>query len=61
MVFSQTIALESARRRKLVAKKAENEKRAISKSEKWWVEYTSFADLLKFMVERDGLTEDQSP
>jgi hypothetical protein len=50
---------ESARRRKLVGKKAENEKRAISKSEKWWVEYTSFADLLKFMVERDGLMEDQ--
>ena len=50
---------ESTRRRKLVAKRAENEKRAISKSEKWWVEYTSFADLLKFMVERDGLTEDQ--
>ena len=40
-------------------KKAENEERAISKSEKWWVEYTSFADLLKFMVERDGLTEGQ--
>ena len=50
---------ESTRRRKLVAKRAENEKRAISKSEKWWVDYTSFADLLKFMVERDGLTEDQ--
>jgi len=50
---------ESARRRKLVAKKAQNEKRPISKSEKWWVEYTSFADLLNFMVERDGLTEDQ--
>ena len=49
---------ESARRRKLVTKKADNEKRASSKSEKWWVEYTSFADLLKFMVERDGLTED---
>src|SRR5271157_4964425 len=39
---------ESTRRRKLVAKKAENEKRPISKSEKWWVEYTSFADLLKW-------------
>src|SRR5208282_4839550 len=48
---------ESTRRRKLVAKRAENEKRAISK--RWWVDYTSFADLLKFMVERDGLTEDQ--
>ena len=52
---------ENARRRKLVAKKSENEKRAISKSEKWWVEYTSFADLLKFMVELDGLTQTKSP
>ena len=50
---------ESARRRELVARKAEREERPISKSEKWWIGYTSFADLLKFMVERDGLTEDQ--
>jgi len=52
---------ERARRRKLVAKKAESEKRPISKSEKWWVEYTSFADLLKYMVEHDDLTEAQMP
>jgi hypothetical protein len=52
---------ETERRRRLVAGKAENEKRKISKSEKWWTEYVSFADLLKYMVERDGLTEDQIP
>ena len=52
---------ETERRRKLVAGKAENEKRKISKSEKWWTKYVSFADLLKYMVERDGLTEEQIP
>lgn len=52
---------ETERRRKLVAGKAENEKRKISKSEKWWTEYVSFADLLKYMVERDDLTEEQIP
>ena len=52
---------ETQRRRKLIAKKAENEKQKISKSEKWWTEYVSFADLLKYMVERDGLTEGQIP
>ena len=52
---------ETARRTKLVAKKAEREKRALSKKEKWWVGYTTFADLLKFMVERDGLSDDQIP
>ena len=52
---------ETERRRKLVAGKAENEKRKISKSEKWWTEYVSLADLLKYMVERDGLTEEQIP
>lgn len=52
---------ETQRRRKLVARKAENEKRKILKSEKWWTEYVSFADLLKYMVEHDGLTEDQVP
>jgi len=40
---------ERARRRKLVAKMAESEKRP------------SFAHLLKFMVECDGLTDDQMP
>ncbi len=52
---------ETQRRRKLVAKKAENENRTITKSERWWTEYASFADLLKYMVEHDGLTEDQVP
>ena len=52
---------ETQRRRKLVARKVENEKREISKSEKWWTEYVSFADLLKNMVEGDGLTEEQIP
>ena len=52
---------ETQRRRKLVGSKAETEKRKISKSEKWWTEYVSFADLLKHMVEHDGLTEEQIP
>jgi hypothetical protein len=52
---------EAARRTKLVAKKAEREKRALSKKERWWVGYATFADLLKFMVERDGLSDDQVP
>jgi hypothetical protein len=52
---------ESARRRELVAVKAEKERRPIAKSEEWWIGYTSFADLLKFMVERDGLTDDRLP
>ncbi|SDR63342.1 hypothetical protein SAMN05519103_08511 [Rhizobiales bacterium GAS113] len=52
---------ERQRRRKLVAAKLEKEKRKISKGERWWVENISFADLLKYMVERDGLTEDQVP
>ena len=50
---------ESGRRREPVAAKAEKEKRPIAKSELWWIGYISFADLLKFMVERDGLTADQ--
>ncbi len=52
---------ETERRRRLVAGKAEKERRKISKSEKWWTEYVSFEDLLKYMVERDGLTEEQIP
>ena len=47
---------ETQRRKKLVARKAENENRKISKSEKWWTEYVSFADLLKYVVEHDRLT-----
>ena len=52
---------ETQRRRKLVARKAENEKRKISKREKWWTEYVFLSDPLKYMVERDGLTEEQIP
>jgi hypothetical protein len=52
---------ETARRTKLVARKAERENRAPSKKERWWTGYVSFADLLKFMVERDGLSDDQVP
>jgi len=52
---------ERLRRRKLVARKAETRNREISKGEKWWVENFSFADLLKYMVEGDGLTEEQVP
>jgi hypothetical protein len=52
---------EIQRRRKVVTEKAESEERKISKGEKWWAENPSFGDLLKYMVERDGLTEDQVP
>ena len=54
-------AKETERRLKLVAEKAEKALRPISKKEKWWTEYTAFADLLKYMVERDGLTDDKIP
>jgi hypothetical protein len=54
-------ARESARRRDLVAARAEKEHRPIAKSEEWWIGYTSFGDLLKFMVEHDGLTDDRLP
>lgn len=52
---------ETARRTELVARKAKRENRAPSKKERWWTGYTSFADLLKFMVERDGLSDDEVP
>ena len=52
-------ARESTRKRDLVAARAEREQRPIAKSEAWWIGYTSFADLLKFMVENDGLTDDR--
>jgi hypothetical protein len=52
---------EKLRRRKLVAKKAETENRNMSKGEKSWAERVFFADLLKYMVESDGLTEEQVP
>jgi hypothetical protein len=52
---------EKQRRRKLVARKAETENRNISKGEKSWAERVFFADLLKYMVESDGLTEEQVP
>ncbi len=51
---------EIERRRKLIIEKAE-EKKKISKGEKWWAENPSFSDLLKYMVDHDGLTEDQIP
>ncbi len=54
-------ARESARRRDLVTARAERERRPIAKSEEWWIGYTSFGDLLKFMVEHDGLTDDRLP
>ena len=52
---------EKERRRTLAAKKAETKHREISKSDKWWIENASLAGLLKYMVEHDGLTEDQVP
>jgi hypothetical protein len=51
---------EIGRRRKLIIKKAE-EKKKVPKGEKWWAENPSFADLLKYMVDHDGLTDDQIP
>jgi hypothetical protein len=52
---------EIERRRKIINKKAEEEKRNVRKGEKWWAENPSFADLLKYTVDYDGLTEDQIP
>jgi hypothetical protein len=52
---------ETERRRALIAIRSKNDKGTIPKSKRWWVENISFADLLKLMVERDGLTEDQVP
>jgi len=52
---------ETERRRKLIIKKEEEEKRKSKKGEKWWAENPSFADLLKYMVDHDGLTEDKIP
>jgi hypothetical protein len=51
---------EIERRKKLIIRKAE-ERTKVSKGEKWWAANPSFADLLKFMVDHDGLTEDQIP
>jgi len=52
---------ETERRRKLLTKKAGEENRKISKGEKRWAENSSFADLLKYMVDHDDLTEDLIP
>ena len=52
---------ELDRRRKIITKRAEDEKRKVSEGQKWWAENASFADLLKYMVNHDGLTEEQIP
>ena len=49
---------ETTRRIKNAVDNAKSENRAISNKEKRWTENISFADLLKFMIERDGLTEE---
>jgi hypothetical protein len=50
---------ELDRRRKIITKKAEDEKRKVSEGQKWWAENASFADLLKYMVNHDGLTDER--
>jgi hypothetical protein len=52
---------EIGRRRNLINKKAEEEKRDVTKGAKWWADNPSFADLLKYTVDHDGLTEDLIP
>ena len=52
---------ELLRRRQFVTEKAKQEARSVRKGEKWWVENATFADLLKHMVEHDGLTDTQVP
>jgi hypothetical protein len=52
---------EKERRRKIVAEKAKKGKREVTKKERSWADKTPFADLLKYMVEHDGLTEEKVP
>lgn len=52
---------ELLRRRQFVTERAKQEARPVRKGEKWWVENATFADLLKHMVEHDGLTDSQVP
>jgi hypothetical protein len=52
---------EIERRRRIVAEKAKKKKREVFKKEREWADKTTFADLLKYMVEHDGLTEAQVP
>jgi hypothetical protein len=48
---------EIERRRKIVAEKAKKGKREVTKEERSWADKTPFADLLKYMVEQDSLTD----
>jgi hypothetical protein len=50
---------EMARRREAVVKRAVQAKGTISNREQSRIKNVSFADLLKYMVDHDGLTEDQ--
>ena len=49
--------VEAQRLADIIAEKAKQEARPVRKGEKWWVENTTFADLLKHRVEHDGLTD----
>lgn len=52
---------ERDRRIKLVTNRAEVERRSVKKKEKSWIEKISFADLLKYISEKDCLTDAKVP
>ncbi|HME27575.1 MAG TPA: hypothetical protein VKI44_40680 [Acetobacteraceae bacterium] len=52
---------ERDRRRRLIDEKAKQKKRVPTDREERWAEQLPLADLLKFMVTHDGLTDDQVP
>ncbi len=52
---------EIERRRKIVAEKAKKGKGEVTKKERSWADKTPFADLLKYMVEQDSLTDAKVP
>jgi hypothetical protein len=55
------VGKETERRRKFVAEKAEKEKRKVTKKERLRCDNITFADLLKYMAEQDGLTDAKVP
>ncbi len=60
-VTDRYAGVERERRKQSLSQKEEREKKKASKGEKWWADNPSFADLLKFMVDHDGLTDGQLP
>lgn len=52
---------EREQRRAIIAENAQKDKRETTKKEKSWVERISFADLRKYMIEHDALTDDKLP